>query len=269
MSQSQHPLAIQVNAIKAFTDNYIWALHIAGFSKLVLVDPGDASVCIDYIERNNLELDAILITHHHPDHVGGIDELIEYSAQKHWNVDVFGPKHDKIPSITHFVNNDDTIEINTLSLRLKVIALPGHTLEHVAYFNNTMLFCGDTLFSAGCGRLFEGTPKQMLNSLKYLASLPENTRVYCTHEYTLANVNFALTIEPSNTELVNYYNKVVKMREQDMITLPSTIKQELAINPFLRCQQDEIRHSADEYAQIKHQDELSVFTTIRTLKDKF
>ncbi|OKY26579.1 hydroxyacylglutathione hydrolase [Thalassotalea sp. PP2-459] len=269
MSQLQQPVSIQVNAIKAFTDNYIWALFVPGFSKAVLVDPGDASVCIDFIEKNNLQLDAILITHHHPDHVGGVSELNQYCINKEWSIDIFGPKHKDIPCVTTFVEDTDIIEIPSLSLTLTVMTLPGHTLEHVAYYDNKKLFCGDTLFSAGCGRLFEGSPAQMLDSLHKLITLPENTAVYCTHEYTLANVNFALTIEPSNLALVNYYNKVVQLRKNNQITLPSTIKQELAVNPFLRCNEPEVQQSAVEHSQIQNKDELSVFTAIRAWKDNF
>lgn len=269
MSQPQQPVSLQVNAIKAFTDNYIWAIFIPGFSKVVLVDPGDAKVCIRFIEDNNLQLEAILITHHHPDHVGGVTELQQYSIDKGWPIDIFGPKHKNIPCVTSFVNEADLIEIPSLSLQLTVLTLPGHTLEHVAYYGNNKLFCGDTLFSAGCGRLFEGTPAQMLNSLHKLTALPENTEVYCTHEYTLANVNFALTVEPSNLALIHYYNDVVELRNKNQITLPTTIKHELAVNPFLRCNEPEVQQSANEHSQIAKLDELSVFTTIRAWKDNF
>ncbi|GAA5141627.1 hydroxyacylglutathione hydrolase [Thalassotalea piscium] len=260
---------ININPIKAFKDNYIWAITTKGNNFLVLVDPGDATVCIDYIEQHNLQLDAILITHHHNDHIGGVDALRDYCNQKTWPLTVYGPAIEaKKASDIKLVEND-TVVLKHFNLSFTVIDLPGHTLGHIAFICDDILFCGDTLFSGGCGRVFEGTAKQMYNSLNKLSKLPARTRVYCTHEYTLANLSFALAVEPDNLDLIAYYNQVRVMREQDEITLPSTIGKENLINPFLRCFQQTIMSSATEYGGQAVEAGLETFTVIRKWKDNF
>jgi len=270
MQQNQIKNSVSITAIKAFTDNYIWAITSKNNKQLVLVDPGDAQVCINHIEQHQLKLTAILVTHHHSDHVGGIDELLSYSKEQGFSVEVYAPAHQANVANTSNVKQDDVFFIKALNLEFNIIELPGHTLDHVAYLFDDNLFCGDTLFSGGCGRIFEGTAEQMLLSLEKLSSLPENTRVYCTHEYTLTNLSFALTVDPSNSELVQYYNKIKELRENNQISLPSSIFIEKKINPFLRCFDENIKQSAEEFNNSeKLNSTLEVFTTIRQWKDQF
>ena len=263
--------AVNITPIKAFSDNYIWAItnkHLATF-----VDPGDASVCIEFLEENTLTLSTILITHHHSDHTGGINQLLDYCQQKKWPLTVYGPANENIPHCDVKLNELDTVVLDELNLTFQVIDLPGHTAGHIAYFANAsttpILFCGDTLFSGGCGRLFEGSPAQMLNSLTKLANLAENTQVYCTHEYTQANLAFALTVEPNNQALVNYNNKVNELRSKGQGTIPSSIELEKQINPFLRCHEQSIQTSAQQFSTTTCATSLDTFTTIRRWKDQF
>jgi hydroxyacylglutathione hydrolase len=265
------PASIKITPIKAFSDNYIWA--ITNTKVATLVDPGDASVCIEFLEKNKLTLSSILITHHHSDHTGGIDKLVDYCQEKQWSLTVYGPANENIPHCNIKLHENDTVVLNDLNIVFQIIDLPGHTAGHIAYFTachlTPILFCGDTLFSGGCGRLFEGSPEQMLHSLTKLADLPENTQVYCTHEYTQANLAFALTVEPNNQELVNYNNKVSELRSKGYATIPSTIKLEKQINPFLRCHKQSIQTSAQQFATDTNATPQDTFTTIRRWKDQF
>jgi hydroxyacylglutathione hydrolase len=269
MSQSQIATKNVITAIKAFTDNYIWTISSDTSNHLVLVDPGDADECIDFIEKNQKVLNAILITHHHPDHIGGLEKLYQYCLDKQWPLKIYAPKNEQIPFATEKLEQDDVVDLPQFNLSFRVIDLPGHTLGHIAYFADDILFCGDTLFSGGCGRIFEGTPKQMHQSLSKLKNLPERTRVYCTHEYTLANLTFALTVDPSNSELVQYYNEVKHLRASEKMTLPSSILREKKINPFLRCFDLNIQESISEYSQQLISSELATFTALRAWKDNF
>ena len=263
--------SITITPIRAFSDNYIWA--ITNEQVATLVDPGDADVCIAFLEQNKLTLKSILITHHHSDHTGGINKLVDYCQQKQWSLTIFGPANENIPHCDVKLKENDTVAIDELNINFKVIDLPGHTAGHIAYFANDhlspILFCGDTLFSGGCGRLFEGSPEQMLNSLTKLADLPEYSRVYCTHEYTQANLAFALTVEPNNQELINYNNKVTELRAQGHSTIPSSIQLEKQINPFLRCHKQSIQASAQQFATDTSATQLDTFRTIRRWKDQF
>ncbi|MFT7007351.1 MAG: hydroxyacylglutathione hydrolase [Colwellia sp.] len=265
------PASIKITPIKAFSDNYIWA--ITNTKVATLVDPGDASVCIEFLEKNKLTLSSILITHHHSDHTGGISKLVDYCQQKQWSLTVYGPVNENIPHCNVKLNENDTVVLDELNIDFRIIDLPGHTAGHIAYFATgdltPILFCGDTLFSGGCGRLFEGSPEQMLHSLTKLADLPDNTQVYCTHEYTQANLAFALTVEPNNQELVNYNNKVSELRSKGYATIPSTIELEKKINPFLRCHEQSIQTSAQQFATDTNATPQDTFTTIRRWKDQF
>jgi hydroxyacylglutathione hydrolase len=269
MSQRKIATKNVITEIKAFTDNYIWAISSTSSNHLALVDPGDASVCIDYIEEHQLILSAILITHHHADHIGGIEKLYQYCLDKGWSIEIYAPKNEKIPYVTQKLEQGDIVELPEFNLSFSIIDLPGHTLGHIAYYADDILFCGDTLFSGGCGRIFEGTPQQMYSSLSKLKNLPERTRVYCTHEYTQANLTFALTVDPSNCELVHYYNQVIQLRTEEKITLPSSILREKQINPFLRCFDKNIQESVSEYSQQSISSELATFTALRRWKDNF
>ncbi|MGQ0653951.1 MAG: hydroxyacylglutathione hydrolase, partial [Betaproteobacteria bacterium] len=217
----------QVVPVKAFKDNYIWTLRDARHA--ALVDPGDAAPALEYLERENLDLVAVLATHHHPDHVGGIAEIL-----RHHRVPVYGPKNEPIATLTRAVGGGDKVEIAQLGAKFDVLDIPGHTRAHIAYYGGGALFCGDTLFACGCGRVFEGTPEQMLASLSKLAALPDDTLVYCGHEYTLANIDFARAVEPDNKALEARLARDRKLRDAGEPTVPSRLGDEKATNPFLR-----------------------------------
>jgi len=263
----------KITPIKAFSDNYIWAIRHPNTKTVALVDPGDAAVCIDFLEKNHCSLNAILITHHHPDHTGGISELRAYCRQQQWPLTVYGPANENIPHCDVKLSEKDMVNLVELSISFQVIDLPGHTAGHIAYFANEgvipLLFCGDTLFSGGCGRLFEGSAEQMLNSLTKLSNLPESTQVYCTHEYTQANLKFALTVEPKNVALKDYSNKVNELRTKELSTIPTSIKVEKQINPFLRSHEQAVQISAAQFDSNSQTSTLGTFTTIRRWKDQF
>lgn len=254
---------VEIFPIPALTDNYIWCIHDGCYA--VVVDPGDAKPVVDTLLKHGLRLGSILITHHHYDHVGGIAAL----NQMFPNVQVIGPNNHNISNLNRMVKEGDEIVFDNIGLKLSVMDVPGHTLDHIAFYNNDMLFCGDTLFCAGCGRLFEGTPAQMLSSLKKLASLPDSIPVYCTHEYTLANLAFAEAVEPENQQIKALIESVSKLREADLPSLPSSLKLEKQINPFLRS------HIKTHWAHIENKtnttinNEESAFAAVRKWKDRF
>jgi hydroxyacylglutathione hydrolase len=249
---------LEITPIPAFNDNYIWLLHDQ--SHAVVVDPGTAQPVIEVLKRQQLHLDAILITHHHHDHIDGVEELVNYA-----NCPVYAPRYEQYRFHHTAVGEGELLQIKALDLHLKVMWLPGHTLGHIAYLNETVLFCGDTLFGAGCGRLFEGTPSQMFASLNRLKQLPKQTQVYCTHEYTAKNIEFALSLEPNNVELQARKADVSALRNANIPSLPSTIALELETNPFLRCQAPEIM----QLSGAKSTDELAVFTAIRERRNHY
>jgi hydroxyacylglutathione hydrolase len=251
----------EIVALPAFKDNYIWTLRQG--RQAAVVDPGEARPVAEYLAREGLELAAILATHHHPDHVGGIAELV--AANK---VPVYGPKGEPIPALTHPVGQDDRVEIPGIGARFSVLEIPGHTRAHVAYYGLASLFCGDTLFACGCGRVFEGTPAQMLASLQKLAALPDDTRVYCGHEYTLANIRFARAVDPHNPALAAREARAQALRDAGRPTLPSTLGEERATNPFLRCAEPAVIESANKYLGKRIGDPVSVFAAIREWKNR-
>ncbi len=255
-----------IHPIPAFTDNYIWAVLSSDKKQCAVVDPGDANPVIDYLDANGLELTHILITHHHPDHTGGLREL-----SSRYNPIVYGPEPSGIPGITEFLHEGDQIELYGTSFNL--LEVPGHTLDHIAYVapdaSPPILFCGDTLFAAGCGRLFEGTPVMMEQSLSKLSGLAPSTRVYCTHEYTLANLKFALAADGKNTKLLERIEAETKKRSQNLPTLPSTISLELETNPFLRCDDSDVANTVSNEAGVELNSTTEVFTALRSWKDRF
>ncbi len=253
---------VNVLHVPALQDNYIWLIR--GADHVAIVDPGDAEPVIQALERERLRPVAILCTHHHYDHVDGIEALTE-----RYRVPVYGPATESIPGMTHACNDGEKLELPELGLSFDVIATPGHTLGQINYYGAGMLFCGDTLFSAGCGRLREGTAEQMHASLTRLAALPDQTQVYCGHEYTAANLRFALTVEPDNRDMRAHLEYVHAARAQGRPSLPSTIGLERSINPFLRSGVPAVRNAAQLYAKQALASETEVFATIRRWKDAF
>ncbi len=249
---------LNIIPVPAFEDNYIWLLH--NNSDAVVIDPGDAVPVIATLEKLNLTLAAILITHHHADHIGGVHDLLGFQA-----VPVYAPQYEKFDFVHTRLTDGDEIYLPEIAQSFRVMWLPGHTLGHIAYSNDKYLFCGDTLFGAGCGRLFEGTPAQMYQSLERLKMLNANTKVFCTHEYTTKNIEFALTLEPDNLDLQARASTVKQLRQRQLPSLPSNIALELATNPFLRCNQASIIKNSHAVKS----DALSVFSAIRTLRNHY
>jgi hydroxyacylglutathione hydrolase len=255
---------MNLTALAAFADNYIWMLDDG--ARALLVDPGDAAPVTAALDAMDLRLAGILVTHHHGDHTGGIAALRERLEGPVW-----GPAAERIPGPFEPLVDGDTIE--ALGLRFAVMHVPGHTAGHIAYLQQDagdapLLFCGDTLFSAGCGRLFEGTPAQMAASLARLAALPPATQVCCTHEYTLANLRFAATVEPDNGDVTAHQARCTALRAAGQPTLPSTLALERRINPFLRCTEPAVVASA-QHEGAAGADALSVFTALREWKNRF
>jgi hydroxyacylglutathione hydrolase len=252
--------------IPAFADNYIWLL-VRG-SVAAVVDPGDAAPVLAYLERERLALCAILATHHHRDHVGGNAGLLA-----RFDVPVFGPARETIPGRTQGLVGGDRIEVPGIATAFDVIDVPGHTAGHIAYFGDVAgvpsLFCGDTLFTGGCGRLFEGTPTQMWSSLAALAALPDETRVYCGHEYTLANLRFALAVEPDNGQLQARIVAAQEKRRRGEPTVPSTMALERATNPFLRAQQPDVVDAVAAHVGHIPADDVAAFAALREWKNAF
>jgi hydroxyacylglutathione hydrolase len=254
-------MTIEVAPVRAFKDNYIWTLRDA--RSAAVVDPGDAQPVLDYLARERLELVAILATHHHADHVGGVAALLARHP-----VPVYGPRGEPIATLTQAVGGGDHVAIPQLGLAFDVLDIPGHTRAHIAYYGANMLFCGDTLFACGCGRVFEGTPEQMYASLAKLAALPDETLVYCGHEYTLANIGFAKAVDPENGALLDRERADARLRDAGRPTLPTTIGREKATNPFLRCLQPAVVESANKYLGARASGPVQVFAAIREWKNR-
>jgi hydroxyacylglutathione hydrolase len=253
-----------LHPIAAFTDNYIWALRVG--AQALVVDPGDARPVLDWLAQEASTLTGILITHHHADHTGGVAELLAHTGARAW-----GPAGENLPQGVERVPGGATLTWQGLALQ--VIDVPGHTAGHAAFFapdaaGSPVLFCGDTLFSAGCGRLFEGTPEQMLNSLDRLAALPGQTRVCCSHEYTVSNLRFARAVEPSNPDLPPYTAWCETERAAHRPTLPSTLSREMRINPFLRSREPSVRQALLQRGWVIESD-MQAFAALRRWKDDF
>jgi hydroxyacylglutathione hydrolase len=258
--------ALAVTAVPAFADNYIWLIHGHGAAAagVAVVDPGDAAPVLRALSATGLTLEAILATHHHADHIGGVEELL-----RHFPVPVFGPAGERIPGRTVALAEGADVALPGLGLRFTVFDIPGHTAGHIAYYGHGALFCGDTLFSGGCGRLFEGTPAQMLNSLDALSRLPPETRIYCGHEYTAANLRFAQTVEPENAQLRTYAAEVAGRRARSTPTLPSTVGLENLVNPFLRSRLPGVRAAIAGYASHEPASDAEAFGELREWKNGF
>ncbi|MEO8346193.1 MAG: hydroxyacylglutathione hydrolase [Betaproteobacteria bacterium] len=256
----------EIIPIPAFADNYIWMLRVGDVA--AIVDPGDATPVIGYLEREVVVPCAILATHHHGDHVGGIPALLA-----RWPVPVFGPAREKIPGRTQALSGGDSIFVPGIDATFDVIDVPGHTAGHVALFGEfdggPVLFCGDTLFTGGCGRLFEGTPVQMWSSLSALAALPPETRIYCGHEYTLANLRFALAVEPDSMEVKARDALERAKRDRGEPTVPATMDIERATNPFLRAHLPQVKAAAAAHAGHALTDDIASFAALREWKNQF
>jgi hydroxyacylglutathione hydrolase len=248
--------------IPAFADNYIWLLREGAAA--AIVDPGDAAPVIAYFEREGVAPTAIIATHHHGDHVGGIRDLLA-----RWAVPVYGPANEAIPGRTQALREGDAIVVPGIGLALSTLDVPGHTAGHIALVGKEMVFCGDTLFAAGCGRLFEGTPAQMVASLAKLAALPDATRIYCGHEYTVSNLRFALAVQPDSAALKGRLEHAQAARARGVPTLPTMIAEERATNPFLRAHEAAIRAAVERHAGRALDGPVGVFAALRAWKNSF
>ena len=254
---------IKIEPIKAFSDNYIWL--VTTNEGLLVVDPGDASPVEAYLDNNNKNLSNILITHHHFDHTGGVEKLVNNNP-----VNVFGPTDSIFDGVNKELKDGD--EINVIGINFSIIEVPGHTLDHIAFFaendGDPFLFCGDTLFAGGCGRIFEGTFEQMFESLSKLSQLPLNTKIYCGHEYTLSNLAFALEVDKSNQTLIKRYEACTKARSNNIPTVPSTLELEFQTNPFLRSHQKDIQDCImQKFDYIDNPNDMEIFKATREWKD--
>lgn len=255
---------IEIKPVPAFRDNYIWLILDTRRHTVAIVDPGDATPVLDAIKKLQVTPAAILVTHHHHDHIGGINELLQY-----YQIPVYGPARESIPGMTHPLRDGDIVSLADLDMKFEIIDVPGHTSGHIAYYGDDVLFIGDTLFMAGCGRLFEGTAAQLYHSLNKVAKLPNITQIYCMHEYTLANLRFAQAIEPHNSDIAARIERCNKLREYNLPTVPGSLACEKTTNPFLRINVAEVISAAEKFAGHKLDHAVDVFATIRKWKDQF
>jgi len=253
---------INVTPIPAFNDNYIWLISKENNKNVVIVDPGDAEPVLATLKEHQYQPIAIIITHHHADHIGGIKALTDQ-----YQVPVYGPANEHITAINHPLTEGDIVSIPELGINLQVLDVPGHTRGHIAFYADNMLFCGDTLFTGGCGRLFEGTAEQMHHSLSKITALPNETQVYCAHEYTLDNLNFAKVVEPDNTMLLQRILDTQVARKLNKFTVPATLELEKATNPFLRCHVPNVIKAAEQFASKPLNSGAETFAVVRHWKD--
>ncbi len=255
-------MSMTIHPIKAFTDNYIWVIH--NDQHAIVVDPGESDALNQYLKSNQLTLTAIILTHHHYDHIDGVEPLI-----KVWDCEVYGPEDHRIKFNYQTVTQRDKLKFDCLGIEFDVIATPGHTLSHICYYNHTWLFCGDTLFNIGCGRMFEGTANQFVHSLNKIKDLNPEILVYCTHEYTLSNLKFALYIEPENEDLLAYQEKISELREHNKPSVPTSLKTQQKLNPFLRTSDPQVQKIVSQLSGQPISDENNCFAHLRKLKDTY
>jgi len=255
---------VHIEPLHAFEDNYIWLITRDGTDACAVVDPGDEEPVVSELEKRGLRLTTILITHKHYDHTGGVDALIK----RYPDVEVFGPGNESINHISHSVEDHQQISLPDMNLEFEVLCIPGHTEGHVAYLGNGILFCGDTLFAGGCGRVFSGTFEQMSASLERIGKLPPETQLYCAHEYTQANLGFGLWVEPQSEPLKKRSQSVEAAVKQGVPTVPSSLQEELETNPFLRVEQQNVISAAEKWAGRPLKNNVEVFTALRQWKDR-
>ncbi len=255
-------MAAKIQGLQSFKDNYIWMIYDTDARVCICFDPGEAAPVKKFVEQTGCQLTHIFITHHHWDHTNGVKPLSALYQPK-----IIGPANETIIGKTDAVIEGDRIDIPQLNLQLYVIETPGHTKGHISYYGNGMLFCGDTLFTGGCGRLFEGTPEQMSNSLNKLSQLPQQTRVYCAHEYTLSNLRFAQIVEPYNPSITERISFVTDLRRRNLPSVPSSLEEELATNPFLRTNDSNIIKAAEHKCGHALEFSADVFAVLRQWKD--
>jgi hydroxyacylglutathione hydrolase len=253
---------LSVEPLKAYDDNYIWLVSTNEGS--IVIDPGESNKIIDLMNKNKINLEGVLITHHHFDHTNGLNDVLDKKK-----LNVYGPKNN-IDGINKIVSQSD--KFNLIGIDFEVLEIPGHTIDHIGFYSfnngNPILFCGDTLFSGGCGRVFEGTYEQMHQALNKLSKLPRNTKIYCGHEYTLSNLKFAKEVEPNNKQLEDEYKNVERLTSSNEPSLPTTLEKELNINPFLRCGISDVQNKINEKFNITG-NELEIFVALRKWKDAF
>jgi len=255
---------LKIHAVPAFNDNYIWLIQAANSKHVLIVDPGDAGPVISAIDQHQLIPAGILITHHHDDHIGGLPRLIA-----EYKLPVYGPKTSSIAGISHPLDSDKLSVVIEGFPEITVFDVAGHTADHLAFLIENNLFCGDTLFAAGCGRLLGGTAEQLFNSLSLIAALSPETNIYCAHEYTLANLAFAAEVEPDNVDIQQRILATKSLREQGLASVPSHLSLELQTNPFLRCEQSTIKKAAEKWSSQQLETPQEVFTVLRKWKDGF
>ncbi|MCU7960384.1 MAG: hydroxyacylglutathione hydrolase [gamma proteobacterium symbiont of Bathyaustriella thionipta] len=256
--------AFNIYPLQAFSDNYIWVICNPQNSSITVVDPGDAQPVIKEMKQQGLSLEAILITHKHADHVGGVGAL----KNRYPDARVYGPAQEAIASVEYPLQEGDRVDLPETALQLQVWDVPGHTSGHIAYVGENRLFCGDTLFAGGCGRVFDGTHEQLFHSLQRIAQLPDSTQIYCAHEYTLDNLGFAAWVEPDNAALQQRRQQAQALREQGLPAVPSSLQLEKATNPFLRYSETTVIQAAEAYAGCRLEEAQQVFTRVRQWKDR-
>jgi hydroxyacylglutathione hydrolase len=253
----------QIHAVAALKSNYIWFIQSAFNNHVIIVDPGEAKPALEFIENKQFQPVAIINTHQHYDHIDGIKELVDM-----YQIPVYGSALELVPALTHPIQDHSQIKISEHFPTFNILNIPGHTAGHIAYQFEDKLFCGDTIFGAGCGRLLGGTADQLYSSILQLTQLPAETQLYCSHEYTEANLEFALLIEPNNPAILKRKNTVKALRDKGLPTLPSTLELELATNPFLRCDNSAVKASAEQYAGYPLNHAVDVFRVLRLWKDR-
>lgn len=257
-------MTIRLKALPSLSDNYIWLIINDEDATAIIIDPGSSEPCIDYFEQKAIKPVAILVTHRHWDHVNGIEKLVN-----EYNLPVYGPATEYIPCLTSALQVNDRFTLSEFDLDFEVIDLSGHTAGHIGYLTKAMFFCGDTLFSSGCGRLFDGTAAQLHASLQRILELPRNLTIYCTHEYTVDNLHFAQAVEPGNEEIQLRLNEAVALRANNQPTLPFTVDQEVRYNPFLRTDKENIMQTVAQHSGQKIENSEDCFRYLRMWKDGF